>query len=346
MSMPPIADLFPMAAASLADLGSNIDAFFHAAERMADRLTEIGWGSLIAALVLWLGMLLARAHAWSNALRCSYPGRVDEVRVAASFLAGAGINAISPARAGDAAKIVLAKQGVAGSSYAAIASSFAVLVPFDTTLGICVLIYALSLGLLPRPPELPNLPAFEISFWADHPQFLLFVLTALAIGAVVLFVVLSRHIDSFWQRVQQGVAIFRDPRRYLRQVAAWQGVGWICRFASFWLFLEAFGVGGSVANVFVVMSVQAIATALPFTPGGAGAQQALLVATLEGPTRGAVLAFSVGQQAAVAAWTVLLGLVSLALVFRIRGFRAVKREAEEAQRAATKPEPEPARTKG
>jgi len=35
----------------------------------------------------------------------------------------------------------------------------------------------------------------------------------------------------------------------------------------------------------LVMSVQAIANIIPFTPGGAGAQQALLVATLTGPSR-------------------------------------------------------------
>ena len=52
------------------------------------------------------------------------------------------------------------------------------------------------------------------------------------------------------------------------------------------------------------MSVQAITGALPFTPGGAGAQQALLVATLEGPTYAVVLAYSVGQQLAVTAWSV------------------------------------------
>ena len=84
------------------------------------------------------------------------------------------------------------------------------------------------------------------------------------------------------------------PRRYLREVAAWQGVGWLCRFGAFWFFLEAFGIGGSFANVLLVMSVQAISTIIPFTPGGAGAQQALLVATLSGPSRAAVLSFSVG----------------------------------------------------
>ena len=81
-------------------------------------------------------------------------------------------------------------------------------------------------------------------------------------------------------------------------------VGWLCRFASFWLFLDAFNIGGSVENVLLVMSVQSITGALPFTPGGAGAQQALLVATLEGSSRAVVLAYSVGQQLAVTVWSV------------------------------------------
>ena len=78
------------------------------------------------------------------------------------------------------------------------------------------------------------------------------------------------------------MAIFREPRRYLREVFAWQAAGWMLRFASFWLFLDAFHIGGSLDNVLLVMSVQAITGALPFTPGGAGAQQALLVVALDG----------------------------------------------------------------
>ena len=71
----------------------------------------------------------------------------------------------------------------------------------------------------------------------------------------------------FWDRVKQGVVDPHQPRRYLREVAAWQGVGWLCRFAAFWFFLEAFGIGGSIGNVMLVMSVQAIANIVPFTPG-------------------------------------------------------------------------------
>ncbi len=178
---------------------------------------------------------------------------------------------------------MLGKRSVRGSSYPAIISSFAVLAPFDTGIGIVVLGYAIAQGLLPAAPRLPELPAFDISFWAANPQLLLLTVTVLAIVVVVLVAVLARRVESFWQNLKQGVAILRDPRRYLRQVFAWQAAGWLLRFASFWLFLDAFHIGGSLDNVLLVMSVQAITGALPFTPGGAGAQQALLVVALDGP---------------------------------------------------------------
>jgi len=317
------------------DLGSNIDSFLRAAEAFAVNLAAIAWGALAVALFLWAGMLLARSHGWANALRAAYPrSRVDERFITASFLAGAGFNAILPARAGDAVKVFLAKKSIPGSSYPAVASSFAVLAPFDTAIGVCVLLYAVSLGLLPGLPDLPDLAAFDISFWAEHPQLLIFFLTVLGIGAMVLFVIVARRAEAFWEKLKQGVVIFRTPGRYVREVASWQMVGWLCRFASFWLFLEAFHIGGSVENVLIVMSVESVSKALPFTPGGAGAQQALLVATLEGTSAAAVLSFSVGQQVAVAALAALLGFASLAAVFRITDWRRLLREGRAAQAGA------------
>jgi uncharacterized membrane protein YbhN (UPF0104 family) len=198
-----------------------------------------------------------------------------------------------------------------------------------------VLLYAITQGLLPRAPRLPHLPAFEITFWAAHPEALMLTLTVIGIGVVALVAVLARHVESFWQRVKQGLAIFREPARYAREVAAWQMVGWLCRFASFWLFLEAFHVGGSVENVLLVMSVQAISGALPFTPGGVGAQQALLVATLGGASHAVILAYSVGQQLAVTAWSVLLAFAALFYVFRVSDWRTLIREGETARTQAS-----------
>lgn len=321
-----------------ADLGSNVDSFLDAAEAFSDNLAAIQWGPLAAALFLWAGMLLARSHGWANALRAAYPrSRVDERFITAAFLAGAGFNAVMPAHAGDAIKVFLAKKSIPGSSYPAVVSSFAVLAPFDTTLGLCVLTYALTLGLLPALPKVPELPAFDIAFWAEHPQLLMLFLTVLWIGAVVLFVVLSRRAEALWRKLKQGVVILATPRRYLREVAAWQMFGWLCRFGAFWLFLEAFNLDGSVQNVLIVMAVESVAKALPFTPGGAGAQQALLVVALDGPTYAAVLAYSVGQQIAVTAWSVAIAFVTLGLVFRAWDLRRLIREGRDA-RGDPKPE--------
>ena len=323
----------------LADVGSSLDRFWRATETFFENLAAIHWAAMGVALAMWALMLIFRGHAWTNALRASYPDtEVKELRIQASFMAGAGINAIIPARAGDAAKIFLAKQSVPGSSYPAIAASFAVLTPFDTTLGLLTLTYALTLGLLPEAPEIPKLPAFEIAFWADNPELLMLTLTVLGIAAVALFAFLARRVEKLWQKLKQGVAILRTPKRYLREVFAWQLAGWLARFAAFWFFLEAFGIGGSFQNVGILMAVQAIATTLPFTPGGAGAQQALLVATLDGPSRVAVLSFSVGQQIAVAVVAVALGFLSLLFVFRTSDWRGLIRRSREAVEAEGKAE--------
>ena len=194
-----------------------------------------------------------------------------------------------------------------------------------------VLLYAITQGLLPIAPRLPELPAFEISFWAAHPGLLLLTITLLAIGVVVLIAVLARRIESFWANLKRGVVILRQPRRYLREVLAWQAAGWILRFASFWLFLDAFNIGGSLDSVMLVMSVQAITGALPFTPGGAGAQQALLVVALDGPTYAAVLAYSVGQQVAVTAWSLAIAFITLGVVFRAWDLRRLIREGRTAR---------------
>jgi len=320
------------------DLGRSWDSFQHGAQEFFHRLSEIAWPAMAVALAFYLAHLLARSRAWQNTLRAAYPDRkVPYWRIAAAYLVGAGMNSVVPARVGDAVKIFLAKRSIRGSTYTTVVSSFFVGSVFDTSAAVLVFIYALTQGLLPNPPELPDLPAFDIAFWAQHPSLLLFTITALGIAIVVAFALLARRVEAFWDRVKQGAIVLADPRRYLRTVALWQGMGWLLRFFSLWFFLEAFHVGGSFQNVMLVMSVQTVSTLLPLTPGGAGAQQALLVATLVGPGPIAVLTYSVGQQIAIAAWTVVLGALALILVFRTTDWRhlirSASREAEEHAKA-------------
>ena len=188
-----------------------------------------------------------------------------------------------PARGGDVAKIYLAKHSIPNSTYPAVTSSFFVESLFDTTIGALVMLFALTQGVLPSLPQpARHRPRSTSSFWADHPRFALFTITFITVGLLVLYAVLSIRAVVFWRRVRQGVVILTDFRRYLRQVAAWQAAAWLLRFFSFYFFLEAFNIGGSVENALLVMSVQALSTLTPFTPGGAGAQQALLVYVFRG----------------------------------------------------------------
>lgn len=314
----------------LADLQGNFEAFFHRAAEFFRHLSEVDWTVFALALLCLLAMQLARAWAWRNVLRAAYPDKqIAFLPLAAAYLAGAGINAIVPAHAGDATKVFLVKRQIPDSSYPAVTSSFLVQTVFDTSAGVLVLLYAITQGLLPPIPQIPKLPAFELSFWADHPDLFFITLGATLLAIAIAVYLLAHRVRRFWARVRQGLVILTEPRRYLREVAAWQGVGWLCRFAAFWFFLEAFGIDGSVGNVMLVMSCQAISNVVPFTPGGAGAQQALLVATLQGPTRTAVLSFSVGTQIAMAAWSVVLGFLSILLVFRTTDWRGLIRQAEE-----------------
>jgi uncharacterized membrane protein YbhN (UPF0104 family) len=313
-----------------ADLGSSFNFFFNSAAAFFRHLAEVNWTPFMFALLCLLAMQLARAWAWRNVLRAAYPQQpIPFLPLSAAYLAGAGINAIVPAHAGDVTKVFLVKRQIPGSSYPAVTSSFLVQTVFDTSVGILVLLYAISQGLLPPLPQIPDLPAFEISFWADHPRVLAFTVLGLLLATAIGIYFLAHRVRRFWARVRQGVIILAEPRRYLRQVAAWQGLGWAFRFAAFWFFLEAFGIGGSIGNVMLVMSVQAIANIVPFTPGGAGAQQALLVATLSGPSRTAVLSFSVGTQIAMAAWSVVLGFAAIVLVFRTTDWRGLIKQAKD-----------------
>jgi uncharacterized membrane protein YbhN (UPF0104 family) len=315
----------------LASLGSSLDAFFNAVETFFSNLAAVHWGALGFALALHFVHICCRSRAWFNVLRAAYPHqRVRWRRILGSYVAGVGVNSVVPIRGGDVVKIYLAKNGIEGSRYPTVTSSFFVESVFDIAAGSLVMLFAITKGALPSLPNLPDLPAFDLSFWADHPGFALFTITFVTVGLLVLFAVLSVRAVVFWGRVKQGVVILTDFRRYLRQVASWQAGAWLFRFSAFYFFLEAFNIGGSVENALLVMSVQSLSTLTPFTPGGAGAQQALLVFVFRDiAPKTTVLAYSVGQQIALAGFNAIAALIALFLLVGHIDFRRIVRVGRE-----------------
>ena len=314
---------------------ASVGSFLDAVGDFGGSLAGVGWVSLLLGLVAFAVYLTLRSRAYFHVLRAAYPHEaIQWRRIWGAYLAAYGFNNVVPARGGDVIKLFLTKTSIPRSSYPAVGASFFVEGIFDLAMGVLILAFAFSQGAFPKPPDFASLGAFDLSYFASHPRFTLFVLTVLGLLVVVAFAVLSARVKAFWARVRQGLAILRDRNRYLREVFLVQLAGWGFRFTAFWFLLEAFGVGGSVRNVLLVLGVNAVAAIVPFTPGGAGVQQALLVKVFAGSAAGAtVAAYSVGQQIAIASLSLLLGFAALVFVFRIRSFREVIAQGK-ASRAA------------
>jgi uncharacterized membrane protein YbhN (UPF0104 family) len=274
-------------------------------------------------------------------LRAAYPNERFQFRdIWGAYMAGYGFNSVIPARGGDVIRLFLTKSSIPNSSYPAVGAAFVVDFGFDLCAGGAAIAFTATQGVLPKLPDLSKLNAFDLSYFAAHPKFALFFFTFLAIAAIVATAVLSARVRAFWSRVKQGLTVIFDRRRYFREVWGVQAIAWLFRFTAFWFMLEAFHVGGSVRNVLLVLGVNAIASALPFTPGGAGAQQALLAKVFAGTAMGAtVAAYSVGQQIAIAAFSFTLGFLSLFFIFRVRSFKEVIRRGQEERKADEKGAP-------
>ena len=320
---------------------SSISSFFDAIGSFFDSLSRVGWGPLFIGAVAFVIYLTLRARAFFHTLRAAYPTeRIAFRRIWGAYIAAYGFNNVIPARGGDVIKLFLVKQSIPHATYPAVGAAICVEAIFDAVMAVFILTFAFSQGVFPKPPDFAKLGAFDLSFFAGHPRFTLFALTFLGVASLVAFAVLSQRVKAFWARVRQGLTILRDRRRYAREVFAYQFAGWCFRFLAFWMLLEAFNVGGSVRNVLLVLGVNAVAAVVPFTPGGAGVQQALLVKVFAGSAAGAtVAAYSVGQQIVIAATTLAVGFVALVVIFRIRSFKEAirlgqaERDAEKAAAA-------------
>jgi uncharacterized membrane protein YbhN (UPF0104 family) len=323
----------------LASIGDSFSSFFDAVGDFAGNIAAVNWFALLFGLLVFVGYLSVRARASFHILRAAYPDQRFRFRdIWGAYLAGYGFNSVVPARGGDVVRLFLTKTSVPQSSYPAVGSSFFVEQIFDLTLALPILLFAFTQGAFPKPPDFSKLPAFDLAFFASHPRFALFMLTVLALAALAAFALLSARVRAFWQRVQQGLTILRDRRRYFREVWLLQLGGWALRFTAFWFLLEAFNVGGSVKNVLLVLGVNAVAALVPFTPGGAGVQQALLVKVFAGSAAGAtVAAYSVGQQIAIAVTTFGCGFAALVFIFRFRSFKEVVAAGREARKAPDAP---------
>ena len=316
---------------------ASIEGFFDAVGSFFGNLAGLQFGPLALGVVLFVGYLSLRARAYFHVLRAAYPGEQFRFRhIWGAYMSAYGINNVLPARAGDIMKVYLVKTSIPNGHYPAVGSAMFVEAIFDAVMAVLILAFAFSQGVFPKPPDFADLDAFDLSFLAQNPRLTLFLLTAVAVGALVLFAVLSARVKAFWARMRQGVVILQDRRRYLREVFAVQCAAWLLRFAAMWAFLEAFNIGGSLQNTLLVLGTYAVAAVVPFTPSGAGVQQVLIIQVFAGTAATAtVAAYSVGLAIAVGGTTLIVGFLALVFIFDIRSFGEAVRRGKADREAAT-----------
>ena len=310
-----------------------MDEFFHAVRVFFDELASVGWTALAIALGFHFLKLVLRTVAWRNILRASYPDEPVRWRpVFSAYIAGVGVNSIVPGRGGDLVKLYFVRRDYPRMTWTTLASTLFTETVLDIVLSTALFLWALTQGVLPSLHVLPSLPAFDWGWLFQHSKATATAVALLTIGGIWLWLWAQKHVEDFKQRVGRGLAILRDRPRYLREVASWQFASWICRIASLYWFLRAFHVHATVHNALLSQVVDSLSTLLPFSPGGAGTKQGLLVYVLHGQAPSSrLLAFSVGMYAAVTIFNVAIGAIAIFLELRTLRLREILGRARAAE---------------
>jgi uncharacterized membrane protein YbhN (UPF0104 family) len=270
-----------------------------------------------AALLLHVANHLLRSIAWRGVLAAAYPDRrVPLLRVLTGYAGGVALNAVAPARGGDAVKVGLVRAAIPGSSVATIAATLSVLVALDVLIGTTLILAVGVTGAVPL-----DLAGATERLVTVVP---LIVAAAAVVGVIAYF---ARHrARRLLAGLRQGGAILRTPGRYARAVALPQLAAWCCRVGVIVSLLAAFGLPASVPLAALVMVISGASTVVPLTPGGAGTQQLLLaVALSQTASAAAVVSFSLAMQASVTIVNALLGVAAaMVAVGTLRPVAAVR----------------------
>ncbi len=249
-------------------------------------------------------------------------------------MAGVGVNSIVPARGGDVIKIYLVKHRMEAATYPTLASTLVVETIFDFFVAGGLMIWALSIGVLPTHQVYSRIPTVDWKF-------------------------LLRHERAIADRARPARRPRRD-RRSSGRASTWRSSGAACGSASrssatgggsrsacscrrrsrgasgsrrSTSSCEAFGVHASIHNALLAQVVDSLATLFPATPGGAGTKQGLIVFLFRGQaiSKALLLAFSVGMNIAITVTNLVLGLISIGLMAKTLSFKNLRQRSRAEQ---------------
>lgn len=289
--------------------GAGVRPFHAAGEAFGaavDRIATLDARFLLPALALQLGTLVLKSVAWRNVLAAAHPStHVPLFRIGCAYVAGAALNAFTPARGGDAVKVVLARAQIERSTLASVTGSLAAVSALDGAIGLALVVGLWAGGVVPAVPA-PSLP---------HGTVVLVLAAAVAVSLVVFGLRFRAVALRLVRGLAQGFAVFRSPGRYAATVLPFQLAGWACRIGVVLLVLAAFRIPAGLDTAALIVTLSGVSTAVPI-PGGGGAQQVLAAFALQGVTTVAgAVSFSLGLQMGVTAVNTTIGIVGAMLLF-------------------------------
>jgi glycosyltransferase 2 family protein len=310
-------------------MAAAISRLWGSGESLGAHLAGVSFTALAVGLALHALKLALRARAWQNILRAALPQeRVRYRDAAVPYLAGVGAGSLVPFGGGQLLLVALARARLRGATAATVVGTLAVERALDTVVAGVIVPLALAGSFLPGNGFAARSATITASLSA-HPLLLVSTTCALCAVAAATGWLVRGRLAAMFVRFGHGLRALRSPKQYAGSVASWQLLSWGLRFVALCWFLRAFHIPGGIATALLVLAVQLLAGLVPFTPGGAGSQQALIALTLAGTTSGtALVGFSAGSQAATILLNLTLGGMVLAATsrsVRIRNLRLVAR---------------------
>jgi uncharacterized membrane protein YbhN (UPF0104 family) len=285
------------------------------------RIGDVSLYWLLLALALKTAESALIGVTWKNILHAAYPRSNLTFKTSwGASQGGTAINSVTPAQAGTAAMIGIFRTSIKGSTVAGVTTATFVQAAFFAALSVLMLVGTAAFR--PRTVSKGS-PADESGgFLASHPILVAAIVIAVIVLLVYLWPRLKPRLIDTWHKAKEGAAIFRDWRRYARQVAFPSGLSFGCRIGVNVVFMAAFSIPVTAFTVFLVASSHMLSGLFAITPGGVGQTQALDVATLRNyAASGDIAAFSITQDAVITLWNVVLGVIVMIWAF---GFTAAK----------------------
>jgi glycosyltransferase 2 family protein len=310
----------------------------HAISVFVHNLAQVEWKWIGLAIAAHVCKLVFVSRAWRNIVKAAYRDqRVRWPQMFGAYVSGTGVNAIIPARGGDAVKLFLAKRRIEGATYTTLVATVLLQTLFDMVVASCFILWAITQGALPGLDVLPHLPSLDYGWAFRHPTAGLILFVALLLFGGLLLIWIVERIEDFKDRVAQGFSAFRDRGYYVSRVVPFQLADWSLRLVAVFCFLHAFGVPATLRNVLLVQVSQSLATVLPFSPGGIGTEQAFLVYLFRNVTsHSQALSFSVGMRITLTIVNAAVGFTAILLLLKTLRFREAVEEgdASDQRRAA------------